>query len=50
MVLQLIKVFLSGNINIKIKFRTILQMGRNQKYENSIEITNKETFYINKFF
>lgn len=45
-------VSLAGNINIKDrKFERFYKWGENQKYENSIEIiTNKETFYINKFF
>lgn len=45
-------VSLVGNINIKDrKFERFYKWGENQKYENSIEIiTNKETFYINKFF
>ena len=45
-------VSLMGNINIKDrKSERFYKWGENQKYENSIEIvTNKETFYINKFF
>lgn len=45
-------VSLIGNIIIKDKNSLrIYKWGENQKYENSIEvITNKETFYINKFF
>ena len=45
-------VSLMGNITIKDKNSLrVYKWGENQKYENSIEvITNKETFYINKFF
>ena len=45
-------VSLIGNVIIKDKkSERFYKWGENQKYENSIEIiTNKETFYINKFF
>ena len=46
------KVSLIGNVIIEDKnLLRIYKWGENQKYENSIEVvTNKETFYVNKFF